>query len=551
MATFNFNCPQCKKYLSAEDEWRGLTTECPHCHQTITIPFNSKQNSSKIEKRPAKVKAVLTTLPWKWIIILTIFTLSIVFYLTQCSSEAQHRKRVKKLNGFVVLNKAVLASPSDKINFNYYEKYKLISYSPASKEYTKGNTSIRVYPRLDFSIEDNKYLLRIYFSAPTLDKKCTIKFISGAKREFEIKSIKSHPYIPSQFIDITPEEYYIYFIQDTPERIDTKAFSKYGFLQDFTLQGKPDEFKCFKDLAELFICQKNSAEYVFSVNFCNDQLKIYGRELARFAKDHSGVFPDNLLQLREVEYCSNTAFCPVSGKMYQYRLAGRKDIKSIILPPDEITIFCPGCKTGLRGDGMPSSQPLHPGSMNAPVRKIQDDRVFITAKLRNTANQKFIPLIEAVSLAPQSKDSLEQLNNFQHYIRQIQKLEQDIKFYESVPNINDYAKYLDAQNKLRNAKFQILNIKAEALKIHMAHSRDNLQMIMFDVQNKRPQRVYGVNGFNKGQALLNNVKPGKYIVSAAGTIQNIRFTWIFATEKIEGKPLYLNLTNNQDCLINE
>ena len=127
MATFNFNCPQCKKYLSAEDEWRGLTTECPHCHQTITIPFNSKQNSSKIEKRPTKVKAVLTTLPWKWIIILTIFTLSIVFYLTQCSSEAQHRKRVKKLNGFVVLNKAVLASPSDKINFNYYEKYKLIS----------------------------------------------------------------------------------------------------------------------------------------------------------------------------------------------------------------------------------------------------------------------------------------------------------------------------------------------------------------------------------------------------------------------------------------
>ena len=192
-----------------------------------------------------------------------------------------------------------------------------------------------------------------------------------------------------------------------------------------------------------------------------------------------------------------------------------------------------------------------PSSMNAPVRKIQDDRVFITAKLRNTANQEFIPLMEAVSLAPQSKDSLEKLHNFQHYIRQIQKLEQDMKFYESVPNINDYAKYLDAQNKLRNAKLQILNIKNEALKIYMDHSRDNLQMIMFDVQNKRPQRVYGVNGFNNGQALLNNVKPGKYIVSAAGTIQNIRFTWIFAAEKIEGQPLYLNLTNNQDCLINE
>ncbi|MBO5308171.1 MAG: hypothetical protein J6C40_09225 [Lentisphaeria bacterium] len=551
MATFNFNCPQCGNLLSGEDEWRGMESECPYCKKNITIPLAFRKTPLPKPQKSAKAKVILTNLPWKQIIIFTILVLSITIYLTQCSSEAQHRKRVKNLNGFVVLNKAALASPSSKINFDYYEKYKLISYSPASRAYTKGYTSVSVYPRLDFSIEENKYLLRIYFSAPTLDKKCTVKFISGVKREFEIKSIKSHPYIPSQFIDMTPEEYYIYFILDTPERIDTKAFSKYGFLQDYTLAGKPEDFKCFKDFEELFILQKHSAEYSFPHDFCNSQLKIYGRELARFAKDHNGKFPDNLQQLREMEYCSNTAFCPVSGKMYRYRLAGRKDIKSIILPPDEITIFCPGCKTGLRGDGMPSSQPLHPGSMNAPVRKIQDDRVFITAKLRNTANQEFIPLMEAVSLAPQSKDSLEKLNNFQHYIRQIQKLEQDIKFYESVPNINDYAKYLDAQNKLRNAKFQILNIKAEALKIHIAHSRDNLQMIMFDVQNKRPQRVYGVNGFNKGQALLNNVKPGKYIVSAAGTIQNIRFTWIFVTEKIEGKPLYLNLTNNQDCLINE
>ena len=85
----------------------------------------------------------------------------------------------------------------------------------------------------------------------------------------------------------------------------------------------------------------------------------------------------------------------------------------------------------------------------------------------------------------------------------------------------------------------------------MAHLRDNMQMSMFDFENKRSPRIYGVKGFSNGQALLNNVKPGKYIVSAAGTIQNIRFTWIFAAEKIEGKPLYLNLTNNQDCLINE
>ena len=542
METFNFNCPQCKNSLSAQEEWRGLTTECPYCKKNITIPLAFRNTPLPKPQKSAKAKVILTNLPWKQIIIFTILVLSITIYLTQCSSEAQHRKRVKNLNGFVVLNKAALASPSDKVKFYYYEKAKFISYSPASRSYTKEHGSICVYPKLTFSMEDNKYRFRIRFVTPTLGKTCTIKFVSGAKREFEIKQ---------NTIDISPEDYYIYFVKDTPVRIDTRAFTKYNILQDYTLAGTPEDFKCFKDFEELFILQKHSAEYSFPHDFCNSQLKIYGRELARFAKDHSGVFPDNLLQLREVEYCSNTAFCPVSGKMYQYRLAGRKDIKSIILPPDEITIFCPGCKTGLRGDGMPSSQPLHPSSMNAPVRKIQDDRVFITAKLRNTANQEFIPLMEAVSLAPQSKDSLEKLNNFQHYIRQIQKLEQDIKFYESVPNINDYAKYLDAQNKLRNAKSQILNIKVEVLKIHMAHSRDNLQMIMFDVQNKRPQRVYGVNGFNKGQALLNNVKPGKYIVSAAGTIQNIRFTWIFATEKIEGKPLYLNLTNNQDCLINE
>ena len=541
MATFNFNCPQCKNLLSAEDEWRGMETQCPYCQKTIIIPLLRKSRITPMRYDISKIKDFLSILPWKWLILLIALVLSITIYLTQCSSEARHRKRVKNLNGFVVLNKAALASPSDKVKFYYYEKDKFISYSPASGSYTKEHSSICVYPQLTFSMEDNKYRFRIHFVTPTLDKTCTIKFVSGAKREFEIKK---------NIIDISPEDYYIYFILDTPERIDSKAFSQYGFLQDYTLAGKPEDFKCFKDFEELFILQKHSAEYSFPHDFCNSQLKIYGRELARFAKDHNGKFPDNLQQLREMEYCSNTAFCPVSGKMYQYRLAGRKDIKSIILPPDEITIFCPGCKTGLRGDGMPSSQPLHPGSMNAPVRKIQDDRVFITAKLRNTANQEFIPFIENISLAPLNNDFIARINEFQNYMRQLQELRIKADTYAAVPNI-DSTKYFEAQMKLGNTKLNIQELIIKMGKIYLDHSQELLQMLAWDVQNKRPQRVYGVNGFNNGQALLNNVKPGKYIVSAAGTIQNIRFTWIFATEKIEGKPLYLNLTNNQDCLINE
>ena len=188
--------------------------------------------------------------------------------------------------------------------------------------------------------------------------------------------------------------------------------------------------------------------------------------------------------------------------------------------------------------------------MNAPVRKIQDDRVFITAKLRNTANQEFIPFIENISIAPVNNDFIARVNEFQNYIKQLQELRIKADTYAAVPNI-DSTKHFEAQIKLGDTKLKIQNLIIKTGKIYIDHSQELLQMLAFDIQNKRPQRIYGVNGFSNGQALLNNVKPGKYIVSAAGTIQNIRFTWIFAAEKIEGKPLYLNLTNNQDCLINE
>ena len=47
---------------------------------------------------------------------------------------------------------------------------------------------------------------------------------------------------------------------------------------------------------------------------------------------------------------------------------------------------------------------------------------------------------------------------------------------------------------------------------------------------------------------LDFIKPGQFYYSSTELNDDLPF---FAVEKIEGQPLYLNLTNNQDCLINE
>ena len=38
MANFTFNCPECDQPLEAQDEWRGLTVECPKCKKEIIVP---------------------------------------------------------------------------------------------------------------------------------------------------------------------------------------------------------------------------------------------------------------------------------------------------------------------------------------------------------------------------------------------------------------------------------------------------------------------------------------------------------------------------------
>ena len=421
MATFYFNCPHCGNLLSAEDEWRGMATQCPYCQKTIIIPVNENFKKNSMPSNSVSRKKQI----WKILIpVVSICLIAVVVFLWSCNSS----KSAGSSTG---------------------EKQQSSSIKTNTIEHSKAKSTESFAYHFRLPVTDDAICLELWSNLPGSIQKWIIVTQAGKRWELHCK-------------------------EQIPQNIDGK---------------------------KMYV-----AQYFFP----------------------------------KAWYLDNLIFDPIASmELTVVNTESSNDLSFVLSDTDKVLF------------AKLNESITSPSSMNAPVRKIQDDRVFITAKLRNTANQEFIPLMEAVSLAPQSKDSLEKLHNFQHYIRQIQKLEQDMKFYESVPNINDYAKYLDAQNKLRNAKLQILNIKNEALKIYMDHSRDNLQMIMFDVQNKRPQRVYGVNGFNNGQALLNNVKPGKYIVSAAGTIQNIRFTWIFAAEKIEGQPLYLNLTNNQDCLINE
>ena len=192
-----------------------------------------------------------------------------------------------------------------------------------------------------------------------------------------------------------------------------------------------------------------------------------------------------------------------------------------------------------------------PDQSNLGFGKIFTDHMFIMnyTEGKGWHDARIVPY-ENISLAPLNNDFIARINEFQNYMRQLQELRIKADTYAAIPNI-DSTKYFEAQMKLGNTKLNIQELIIKMGKIYFDHSQELLQMLAWDVQNKRPQRVYGVNGFNNGQALLNNVKPGKYIVSVAGTIQNIRFTWIFAVEKIEGQPLYINLTNNQDCLINE
>ncbi|MBO7329076.1 MAG: hypothetical protein J6W00_09940, partial [Lentisphaeria bacterium] len=52
MATFYFNCPHCGNLLSAEDEWRGMATQCPYCQKTIIIPVYENTVKEYAEKTP-------------------------------------------------------------------------------------------------------------------------------------------------------------------------------------------------------------------------------------------------------------------------------------------------------------------------------------------------------------------------------------------------------------------------------------------------------------------------------------------------------------------
>ncbi|MBS1369183.1 MAG: hypothetical protein HPZ91_04410 [Lentisphaeria bacterium] len=53
MPEFKFDCPHCRKHISAEGEWAGMAVECPHCSVSITIPFPPPPKPSEADAAKA------------------------------------------------------------------------------------------------------------------------------------------------------------------------------------------------------------------------------------------------------------------------------------------------------------------------------------------------------------------------------------------------------------------------------------------------------------------------------------------------------------------
>ena len=80
MPDFSFKCPACKTELTAQDDWRGLQTQCPQCGESVTIPdandFNKAVFRKFISKTSSQIKKFLNLNKTVIIvIILCIFTL--------------------------------------------------------------------------------------------------------------------------------------------------------------------------------------------------------------------------------------------------------------------------------------------------------------------------------------------------------------------------------------------------------------------------------------------------------------------------------------------
>ena len=270
---FSFCCPVCGKCIRAEEQWRGLRAYCPKCGIAIAVPVPSQISDMRLylqEKLELfrfrntipspHVNWTIPSLSFKWVIGLIVILTGIFFFSHLFQSDSrEHDRRLAQIEGRLSLNESAWAYPSSKIAVSKKDRYGLVAYSPKQSSFysqLEDGVSISFEPRFERSPDGTKNILIYLYSVATLGEKCTIDFVSGITREYEIKFLRKNgppgSKMPSYYtITLSPEEYYLYFIKDTPERITLKAFTKF-MMRTYHLRGRPHEFDCFKTMSEFF-----------------------------------------------------------------------------------------------------------------------------------------------------------------------------------------------------------------------------------------------------------------------------------------------------------
>ena len=256
---------------------------------------------------------------------------------------------------------------------------------------------------------------------------------------------------------------------------------------------------------------------------------VYSYAIKKFVLKNNGNLPKSLLHLREDNYCNNVNFCPISSKIYSYRLENLKDIEINNLAPDEIIIFCSGCKKGLRCDGK-ITESISLALMDKPVKKQQDSRVFVSAALYDSFDRKTIPFIKEVTITPQDHEGEKMLQKFKQYMQKLKIIEPEVERAPEMDKLGRSKAY---------RRLSIIELQQKILEVDM----------QFAVDRNFVLNSYRVKNFDSGEAMFKNIPPGKYIVTAYGAHHNVNCRWFFAVEKTKYKPLKINLTNDDNCFI--
>lgn len=296
MAEFTFNCSECGQHLTAEKDWQGLAVECPSCKNQIIVPYlacktlldnftsdypNSNSKFSKPHSHTNDIDSDLSLHDNLWtklkhffllfsgrvlfkiVAVCLIVSLAFIWY-SKFSASAKHKQRLKKLNGYVAFNELQWENPSDNINVDTRDKNGLIVYRSNKHSFQqniKSKYDVTISPVFEQSPDGTRTLRISFFSNTQLGDKCHIAFSSGAKRDYSVKYFEKYKGTDLHWysIFIEPEEYYLYFVKDTPKIINIEMFD--GFMMsEYNLSGRKHEFLCFRDMGELFKIQSSPRE---------------------------------------------------------------------------------------------------------------------------------------------------------------------------------------------------------------------------------------------------------------------------------------------------